>query len=134
MQHVTGQSLQLSISSQETIPHPLLYIHYRKERLAQSLLYHKFCVEVDEEEAWLNEKMAFVSSEEAGDTLAAVQELMKKHEAFETDLGTHCERVHKIEREGGHLVEQVCSCNVGTKTNVRENSFGMLLYTGQLLV
>ena len=28
---------------------------------------------VDEEEAWLNEKTTLVSSEEAGDTLAAVQ-------------------------------------------------------------
>lgn len=84
-----------------------MIVHCRKEKLAQSLLYHKFCVQVDEEESWLNEKMAFVSSEEAGDTLAAVQELMKKHEAFETDLAIHCERVHKIEREGGHLVEQV---------------------------
>ena len=64
-------------------------------------------MEVDEEEAWLNEKMAFVSSEEAGDTLAAVQVLVKKHEAFEADLKTHQERVDKIEREGEKLVEQV---------------------------
>ena len=63
-------------------------------------------MEVDEEEAWLNEKMAFVSSDEAGDTLAAVQELMKKHEAFETDLATHRERVRKIEREAERLVGQ----------------------------
>ena len=63
-------------------------------------------MEVDEEEAWLNEKMAFVSSDEAGDTLAAVQELMKKHEAFETDLATHRERVRKIEREAEQLVGQ----------------------------
>ena len=67
-------------------------------------------MEVDEEEAWLNEKMAFVSSEEVGDTLAAVQGLVKKHEAFETDLGTHCERVCKVEREGQQLVEQVRVC------------------------
>ena len=64
-------------------------------------------MEVDEEEAWLNEKMAFVSSEEAGDTLAAVQELVKKHEAFEADRGTHQERVGEIEREGEELVAQV---------------------------
>lgn len=67
-------------------------------------------MEVDEEEAWLNEKMAFVSSEETGDTLAAVQELVKKHEAFETDLSTHRERVHKIKREGDRLVKEVSVC------------------------
>lgn len=91
-------------------------------------------MEVDEEEAWLNEKMAFVSSEEAGDTLAAVQELMKKHEAFETDLGTHCERVKKIESEGGHLVEQVLHVNVCTNRDERENSLEVIFYTGQLSV
>ncbi|CAI8008734.1 Spectrin alpha chain, non-erythrocytic 1 [Geodia barretti] len=92
----------------------------RKEKLSQSLLYQRFCVEVDEEEAWLNEKTAFVSSEEAGDTLAAVQVLVKKHEAFEADLRTHQERVAMIEREGEKLVEEVritdvCLC-------VRENT------------
>ena len=65
---------------------------------------------MDEEEAWLNEKLAVVSSEETGDTLGAVQELVKKHEAFEADLGTHRERVGKIEREGQRLVEQVRDC------------------------
>ena len=79
----------------------------RKERLRQSLAYQKLCVKMDEEEGWLNEKMAFVSSEETGDTLAAVQELVKKHEAFETDLSTHRERVARIEREGSSLVQQV---------------------------
>ena len=90
---------------------------YRKEKLSQSLLYQKFCVEVDEEEAWLNEKTAFVSSEEAGDTLAAVQVLVKKHEAFEADLRTHQERVAKIEREGEILVEQVRITDVCAREN-----------------
>ena len=79
----------------------------RKEKLEQSLLYQRFCVEVDEEEAWLNEKTAFVSSDETGDTVAAVKELVKKHEAFETDLGTHRRRLGKIERGGDRLVEEV---------------------------
>jgi hypothetical protein len=46
---------------------------YRKKRLEESCQYQQFCVGVDEEEAWLNEKTALLSSEEVGDTLATVQ-------------------------------------------------------------
>lgn len=45
----------------------------RRQKLVESLHYYQFCVGVDEEEAWLYEKTALVSSEEVGDTLAAVQ-------------------------------------------------------------
>ena len=47
--------------------------HVRHQKLSESLHYRQFCVSVDEEEAWLNEKTALVSSEDTGDTLAAVQ-------------------------------------------------------------
>ena len=77
-------------------------------------------MEVDEEEAWLNEKTAYLTSDEAGDTLAAVQELMKKHEAFETDLNIHCERVRKIEKEGQQLVSQVWPQREGERGGGRE--------------
>ncbi len=45
----------------------------RQKKLEQSLLYQQFCVGLDEEEAWLNEKTVVVSNEDSGDTLAAVQ-------------------------------------------------------------
>ena len=35
--------------------------------------YQQFLVGVDEEEGWLNERSTLVSSNEVGDTLAAVQ-------------------------------------------------------------
>lgn len=37
------------------------------------MLYQKFLVSIDEEEGWLSEKITLVSSDEVGDTLAAVQ-------------------------------------------------------------
>ena len=46
---------------------------HRRQKLQESLCYRQFSVGVDEEEAWLNEKTTLVSSEEVGDTLAAVQ-------------------------------------------------------------
>lgn len=41
--------------------------------MEESLLYQQFVVGVDEEEGWLNEKIALASNDEVGDTLAAVQ-------------------------------------------------------------
>ena len=52
------------------LPHPPLH---RWQKLEESLKFQQFCVGVDEEEAWLNEKTTLVSSEDTGDTLAAVQ-------------------------------------------------------------
>ena len=50
----------------------------RKKKLEESCQYQQFCVGVDEEEAWLNEKTALLSSEEVGDTLATVQVYREK--------------------------------------------------------
>lgn len=50
------------------------------------MAYHDFLDGVEEEEAWILEKQHLLSSENYGDTLAAVQGLLKKHDAFEADL------------------------------------------------
>ncbi|MGH0170969.1 UNVERIFIED_CONTAM: hypothetical protein FKN15_070126 [Acipenser sinensis] len=45
----------------------------RGKRLEESLEYQQFVANVEEEEAWINEKLNLVGSEDYGDTLAAVQ-------------------------------------------------------------
>lgn len=45
----------------------------RGQRLEESLEYQQFVANVEEEEAWINEKLNLVGSEDYGDTLAAVQ-------------------------------------------------------------
>lgn len=45
----------------------------RGRRLEESLEYQQFVANVEEEEAWINEKLNLVASEDYGDTLAAVQ-------------------------------------------------------------
>ena len=47
--------------------------YYRKQKLEDSLAYQQFCANVDEEESWIGEKSTLVSTEDSGDTLAAVQ-------------------------------------------------------------
>lgn len=46
---------------------------HRGQRLEESLEYQQFVANVEEEEAWINEKLNLVGSEDYGDTLAAVQ-------------------------------------------------------------
>lgn len=48
----------------------------RGRRLEESLEYQQFVANVEEEEAWINEKLNLVGSEDYGDTLAAVQVIL----------------------------------------------------------
>ncbi|XP_056395740.1 spectrin alpha chain, non-erythrocytic 1 isoform X1 [Hyla sarda] len=78
----------------------------RGQRLEESLEYQQFVANVEEEEAWINEKMTLVASEDYGDTLAAIQGLLKKHEAFETDFTVHKDRVHDVCANGEDLIQK----------------------------
>ncbi|CAL8322047.1 unnamed protein product [Lota lota] len=78
----------------------------RGQRLEESLEYQQFVANVEEEEAWINEKLNLVGSEDYGDTLAAVQGLLKKHEAFETDFTVHRDRVNDVCTNGDELIKK----------------------------
>ena len=77
----------------------------RGRKLDDSLAYQEFLAGIEEEEAWFNEKMNLLSSDDYGDTLAAVQGLLKKHKAFETDFTVHRDRVADIRSQGEKLIE-----------------------------
>eukprot|EP00117_Sycon_ciliatum_P010415 scpid4432/ scgid12327/ Spectrin alpha chain, brain; Alpha-II spectrin; Fodrin alpha chain; Spectrin, non-erythroid alpha chain len=89
----------------------------RQSKLDESLLFQQFSSNVDEEESWINEKLALVTSDEVGDTLATVQGLMKKHEAFETDLDVHQDRVTELKKAGDELIakDNYQKANIGSK-------------------
>ncbi|KAL7978493.1 hypothetical protein Chor_004310 [Crotalus horridus] len=78
----------------------------RGQRLEESLEYQQFVANVEEEESWINEKMTLVASEDYGDTLAAIQGLLKKHEAFETDFTVHKDRVNDVCANGEDLIQK----------------------------
>ncbi|XP_065068119.1 spectrin alpha chain, non-erythrocytic 1-like [Rhopilema esculentum] len=78
----------------------------RSKRLDESEAFQQLCANIDEEESWIAEKRAFVSSDDYGDTLAAVQTLQKKHEAFESDLEVHKQRVADIRSVGEKLIAE----------------------------
>lgn len=78
----------------------------RGQRLEESLAYQNWRAAIEEELSWINEKQHVISSSECGNTLAAAQGLIKKHDAFETDFNVHKERVEDIVGQGNALVEQ----------------------------
>jgi spectrin alpha len=77
----------------------------RGQRLEESLTYQQFAASIEEEEAWIVEKQHLLSGDDYGDTLAAVQGLLKKHAAFETDFKVHEDRCTEITNEGEKLIQ-----------------------------
>ncbi|XP_034234548.1 spectrin alpha chain isoform X1 [Thrips palmi] len=77
----------------------------RGQKLDESLTYQQFLAKVEEEEAWISEKQQLLSVDDYGDTMAAVQGLLKKHDAFETDFAAHRDRCADISSAGSELVE-----------------------------
>ncbi|XP_038209252.1 spectrin alpha chain isoform X2 [Zerene cesonia] len=76
----------------------------RGAKLHQSLAYQQFLAKLDEEEAWISEKQQLVVVGECGDSMAAVQGLLKKHEALEAELAARGERVRDLTTEGEKLL------------------------------
>lgn len=68
----------------------------RHAKLDESLEYQLWLTSVDEERSWVNEKEHFISNKEYGDSLASVQGLLKKHDAFITDFNVHKQRTNEL--------------------------------------
>ncbi|KAK7095430.1 spectrin alpha chain-like isoform X3 [Littorina saxatilis] len=78
----------------------------RGQKLDQSYAYQQFSANVEEEESWITEKQHLLSGGDLGDTMAAVQGLLKKHEAFQTDFKVHRDRCSDIKNEGQRLIDE----------------------------
>lgn len=78
----------------------------RGQKLDESLTYQQFLAKVEEEEAWISEKQQLLGVEDYGDTMAAVQGLLKKHDAFETDFQAHRDRCKDISDDGQRLISE----------------------------
>ncbi|GAB6021923.1 hypothetical protein CHUAL_006086 [Chamberlinius hualienensis] len=78
----------------------------RGQKLEESLAFQQFLAKVEEEEAWITEKQQLLSVEDYGDSMAAVQGLLKKHDAFETDFQVHRDRCQDIDAAGKQLISE----------------------------
>ncbi|XP_029791714.1 spectrin alpha chain, erythrocytic 1 isoform X1 [Suricata suricatta] len=75
-------------------------------RLEESLEYLRFMDNAEEEEAWISEKEAMVARGGSGDTLAATQSLLKKHETLENDFTVHETRVQDVCAQGEDILNK----------------------------
>jgi len=58
-------------------------LQIRKENLDDSQALHQLLRDIDEQIAWLDEKIPLASSEELGSSLDEVKALQRKHQVFE---------------------------------------------------
>lgn len=79
----------------------------RTKKLDEALTYHNWASNLDEETAWIKERLHIINNPDIGTTLVAVQGLQKKHESFESDFATQKERCQDILQQGEKLIEQV---------------------------
>jgi spectrin alpha len=79
----------------------------RTKKLDESLTYHNWASNLDEENAWIKERLHIMNNPDIGTTLVAVQGLQKKHDSFESDFIVQKERCQDILQQGQKLIEQV---------------------------
>merc|ERR1719458_2354665 len=77
----------------------------RGQKLDESITYQQFLAKIEEEEAWISEKQQLLTVPDLGDNMAAVQGLLKKHDAFETDISVHGDRCTDICEAGQQLID-----------------------------
>jgi spectrin alpha len=77
-----------------------------QKKLDESLTYHNWASSLDEENAWIKERLHIMNNPDIGTTLVAVQGLQKKHDSFEADFIIQKERCQEILQQGQKLIEQ----------------------------
>merc|ERR1711971_1311497 len=78
----------------------------RGRKLEESIIYQQFLAKIEEEEAWISEKQQLLTVPDLGDNMAAAQGLLKKHDAFETDISVHGDRCTDICEAGQQLIDE----------------------------
>jgi len=78
----------------------------RRNKLEQSIIYQQFLANIEEEEAWISEKQQLLTVPDLGDNMAAVQGLIKKHDAFEGDISVHGDRCTDVCEAGQNLISE----------------------------
>ncbi|KAK4883333.1 hypothetical protein RN001_006652 [Aquatica leii] len=102
--HFRGEELheraQIAITRFHQIQEPL---QARRDLLEASSMLHQFTRDVDDELLWLAEREPLASSSDLGNSLIAVQSLLKKHQTLETELLSREPVVSSLVSRAAHL-------------------------------
>ncbi|KAL1131759.1 hypothetical protein AAG570_011372 [Ranatra chinensis] len=78
----------------------------RKQLLNQALQFQQFKHQADQADSWLASKEAFLNNDDLGDSMASVEELLRKHEAFEKTLLAQFSRIDDVVKMGKDLCSE----------------------------
>ncbi|XP_059484234.1 spectrin beta chain, non-erythrocytic 2 isoform X2 [Neocloeon triangulifer] len=98
----------------------------RRLRLQEALQLQKFKEMAENAESWLASKEAFLAYDDLGDSLASVEALLRKHEAFEKTLSAQVAKVSELEKlardmsTAGHFDSEAVQQRVQTVCKRRE--------------
>lgn len=77
----------------------------KESRLAEASAQQQFNRTIEDIELWLSEVEAQLTSEDYGKDLTSVQNLQKKHQLLESDVGGHADRIDAIRNAAQEFVE-----------------------------
>lgn len=81
-------------------------IQKRRDALEESLRFHKFVFELDNELQWINERATAAGSDQIGQNLHQAQSLFKKHKKLEAEIEGHHPMINKALVSGELFLEQ----------------------------
>uniref|UniRef100_UPI00398EAE6B spectrin beta chain, non-erythrocytic 5 n=1 Tax=Pristiophorus japonicus TaxID=55135 RepID=UPI00398EAE6B len=80
-------------------------IQERRSSLEASTRLYQFFRDLDDELAWVQEKLILAAAKDAGQSLSTVQSLQKKHQALETEISSHDSLIKDVIENGQSLVK-----------------------------
>merc|ERR1719225_1365820 len=78
----------------------------RKEELMKKKDTFQFKRDVEDENLWTDEKLSLASSQEVGNSLQAVNLLLKKHKMMQQEISNHEHRVNLVMESGNKMVSE----------------------------
>merc|ERR1719510_2421066 len=81
-------------------------INTRKQELMKKKETFQFKRDVEDENLWTDKKLALASSQEVGNSLQAVNLLLKKHKMMQQEVSNHEQRVNAVVESGDKLISE----------------------------
>ncbi|XP_074649217.1 spectrin beta chain-like isoform X2 [Tubulanus polymorphus] len=78
----------------------------RSDNLEDARLMYEFNRDVQDEMLWIKEKLPFATSKDLGDGLVAVQSLIKKHQALQSEIAIHEPIIASVSADGRKMIDR----------------------------
>ncbi|KAK4313156.1 hypothetical protein Pmani_015473 [Petrolisthes manimaculis] len=104
--HFAKASIQTNLETLAEIENRVLVFWSERQKvLTQAHQYQVFLEMTEQADAWLASKEAFLNNDDVGDSLASVEDLIKKHESFEKTFEAQGNKIEQLEVFGGELLQ-----------------------------